>query len=45
MLKRTPLFESHQKLNGRLIEFGDTRNVFTNPSDPQTEAYVSGRFG
>ena len=22
MLKRTPLFESHQKLNGRLIEFG-----------------------
>ncbi len=30
---------------GRLIEFGDTRNVFTNPSNPQTEAYVSGRFG
>mgnify|MGYP001472018404 FL=1 len=22
MLKRTPLFESHQKLGGRLIEFG-----------------------
>jgi phosphate transport system ATP-binding protein len=30
---------------GRLIEFGDTRNLFTNPSNPQTEAYVSGRFG
>jgi phosphate transport system ATP-binding protein len=30
---------------GRLIEFGDTRNMFTNPSNPQTEAYVSGRFG
>jgi phosphate transport system ATP-binding protein len=30
---------------GRLIEFGETRNMFTNPSNPQTEAYVSGRFG
>jgi phosphate transport system ATP-binding protein len=30
---------------GRLIEFGETRNLFTNPSNPQTEAYVSGRFG
>ncbi|HEY4988961.1 MAG TPA: phosphate ABC transporter ATP-binding protein PstB [Opitutaceae bacterium] len=30
---------------GRLIEFGNTRNMFTNPSNPQTEAYVSGRFG
>jgi phosphate transport system ATP-binding protein len=30
---------------GKLIEFGDTRNMFTNPGNPQTEAYVSGRFG
>ena len=30
---------------GRLIEFGNTRTMFTNPSNPQTEAYVSGRFG
>jgi phosphate transport system ATP-binding protein len=30
---------------GRLIEFDDTRKIFTNPSNPQTEAYVSGRFG
>ncbi len=30
---------------GRLIEFGDTRNIFTNPTNSQTEAYVSGRFG
>jgi phosphate transport system ATP-binding protein len=30
---------------GRLIEYGETRNIFTNPSNPQTEAYVSGRFG
>jgi phosphate transport system ATP-binding protein len=30
---------------GQLIEFGQTRKLFTNPSNPQTEAYVSGRFG
>jgi len=30
---------------GKLVEFGATRNMFTNPSNPQTEAYVSGRFG
>ncbi len=30
---------------GRLVEFNETEQVFINPSDPQTEAYVSGRFG
>ncbi len=30
---------------GKLIEFDDTRNIFTTPNNPQTEAYVSGRFG
>jgi phosphate transport system ATP-binding protein len=30
---------------GRLIEYAPTRDIFTNPSNPQTEAYVSGRFG
>lgn len=30
---------------GRLIEYDDTRNIFMNPANPQTEAYVSGRFG
>jgi phosphate transport system ATP-binding protein len=30
---------------GKLIEFDDTRKMFTNPRNPQTEAYVSGRFG
>jgi phosphate transport system ATP-binding protein len=30
---------------GRLIEYADTRNIFTTPANPQTEAYVSGRFG
>ena len=30
---------------GKLIEYAGTRNIFTNPANPQTEAYVSGRFG
>jgi phosphate transport system ATP-binding protein len=30
---------------GRLIEYSETRTIFTNPLNPQTEAYVSGRFG
>jgi len=30
---------------GRLVEFGATSDIFTNPVNPQTEAYVSGRFG
>ena len=30
---------------GRLVEFDDTRTMFTSPSNPQTEAYISGRFG
>ncbi|MDR1626096.1 MAG: phosphate ABC transporter ATP-binding protein PstB [Spirochaetia bacterium] len=32
-------------LLGELIEFGDTREVFTNPVDKRTEDYISGRFG
>lgn len=30
---------------GRLVEYADTRTIFMNPSKPQTEAYISGRFG
>jgi phosphate transport system ATP-binding protein len=30
---------------GKLVEFGGTEQIFMNPKDPQTEAYVSGRFG
>ncbi|HMO64003.1 MAG TPA: phosphate ABC transporter ATP-binding protein PstB [Verrucomicrobiota bacterium] len=30
---------------GRLIEYDVTQKIFMNPSNPQTEAYVSGRFG
>lgn len=30
---------------GRLVEYADTRTIFMNPTKPQTEAYISGRFG
>jgi phosphate transport system ATP-binding protein len=30
---------------GKLVEYASTRDIFTNPANPQTEAYVSGRFG
>jgi phosphate transport system ATP-binding protein len=30
---------------GRLIEFDDTRKIFSNPSQRQTEDYITGRFG
>ncbi len=30
---------------GRLIEYAPTQTIFMNPGNPQTEAYVSGRFG
>ncbi len=30
---------------GNLVEYGDTTEIFTNPRDPRTEAYISGRIG
>ena len=30
---------------GKLIEFGETGDVFTNPKNEQTEAYISGKIG
>ncbi|HEV2523108.1 MAG TPA: phosphate ABC transporter ATP-binding protein PstB [Candidatus Acidoferrales bacterium] len=32
-------------LNGDLIEYSPTGQMFTTPSDPRTEAYITGRFG
>ena len=29
---------------GYLVEFADTHQIFTNPSDERTEAYITGRF-
>jgi phosphate transport system ATP-binding protein len=30
---------------GELVEYNETRQVFTNPRDPRTEDYISGRVG
>jgi len=30
---------------GRLVEFDETSKLFTQPSDPRTEGYITGRFG
>jgi len=45
---RTAFFSldtSEAKPVGALIEFTDTGTMFTNPADPRTRDYVSGRFG
>jgi len=31
--------------SGILVEYDDTRTIFTTPNDPRTEGYVTGRFG
>jgi len=30
---------------GELVEYDDTQTIFTNPKDPKTQSYVTGRFG
>ena len=30
---------------GRLVEFGPTNQIFTNPGDQRTEDYITGRYG
>lgn len=32
-------------LNGRLVEFAETKKIFTAPSKRETEDYITGRFG
>jgi phosphate transport system ATP-binding protein len=30
---------------GELVEHGTTEQIFTNPKQPRTEDYVTGKFG
>jgi phosphate transport system ATP-binding protein len=39
------LDEGEKHRTGRVVEFDDTETIFTNPSDPRTEAYVTGKVG
>ena len=32
-------------LTGEVVEVDDTAKIFTNPSNPKTEEYITGRFG
>jgi phosphate transport system ATP-binding protein len=32
-------------LNGRLVEFSETKRLFTAPGQRETEDYITGRFG
>ena len=41
----TAFFNMEQDRAGYLVEYDDTRHIFTNPKDPRTEDYVTGRFG
>jgi phosphate transport system ATP-binding protein len=39
------LDEGEEHRTGRVVEFDDTEKIFTTPSDPRTEAYVTGKVG
>ena len=30
---------------GRLVEYGSTEEIFTNPRDQRTQDYITGRYG
>ena len=34
-----------EERTGRLVEFGPTQEIFTNPTDRRTEDYITGRYG
>ena len=39
------VLEETGQRTGRIVEYDQTETIFTNPSDPRTEDYVTGRFG
>ena len=41
----TAFLMGDENRGAQLIEFDETRQIFTNPSDERTEAYITGRFG
>jgi phosphate transport system ATP-binding protein len=42
---RTAFFGLDSNRVGTLIEYDETRKIFSQPSDPRTRAYVTGQFG
>jgi len=41
----TAFFYTDDSRTGRLVEFAETKKIFTNPDDLRTEDYITGRFG
>jgi phosphate transport system ATP-binding protein len=41
----TMMMMMDENRSGVLVEYGPTREVFTNPKDKRTEDYITGRFG
>jgi len=41
----TAFFNMGEARYGYLVEYGPTNDLFTNPKDPRTEDYITGRFG
>ena len=41
----TAFFTMDEDRAGMLVEYGPTAHLFTTPSDPRTEGYITGRFG
>jgi phosphate transport system ATP-binding protein len=41
----TAFMLSDEQVKGRLVEYGPTEAMFTNPKDKRTEDYITGRFG
>lgn len=39
------LSEGEAQRTGRVVEYDETEKIFTNPGDPRTEAYVTGKVG
>ena len=42
---QTVFFSLNDERQGVLVESGPTQKIFTNPEDPRTEGYITGRFG
>ncbi len=42
---RTAFFMVNENGAGTMVEVGVTEQIFTNPNDERTEAYITGRFG
>jgi phosphate transport system ATP-binding protein len=41
----TVFYSLNDERQGVLVEAGPTQKMFTNPDDPRTEGYITGRFG